>query len=163
MTFRIAGGRWRTHDEQSAAARRLLGELLGHEVAVEHDSAGAPYLPQSPCLHISISHCHTAVAVAVSEDGPVGIDIESRRKVSESLIARVCTAWELEDIHRNGDIEMAFLRWWTRKEAVLKCRGTGIKGFDSMIHALDISDIEVSDLPCDLPDTVAALAVVKAG
>ena len=138
MTFRIAGGRWRTHDEQSAAARRLLGELLGHEVEVEHDSAGAPYLPQSPCLHISISHCHTAVAVAVSEEGPVGIDIESRRKVSESLIDRVCTAQELEDIHRNGDIE-------------------------SMIHALDISDIEVSDLPCDLPDTVAALAVVKAG
>ena len=153
----MAGGQWRTHAEQSAAARRLLADLLGHEVIVEHNAQGAPYLPAHPDLHISISHCRTAVAVAVSNAGAVGIDIESRRKVGDGLLQRVCTPAELDSLHRSNDPTMAFLRLWTRKEAVLKCQGTGIHGFDSMVHALD-TNLEVVDLPCDLPDTVVALA-----
>ena len=153
----VAGGRWRTHAEQSEAARRLLGELLGCEALVEHDTHGAPYLPAHPDLHISLSHCRTAVAVAVN-DRAVGIDIESRCKINPSLIGRVCTPDEQQAIDRSDDPEMAFLQLWTRKEAVLKCRGTGIKGFGSMVHALEADDIAVQDLPCELPDTVAALA-----
>lgn len=167
MTFNgrwsVASGQWRTHAEQSAAARRLLASLLGHEATVEHDADGAPCLPDNPDLHISLSHCRTAVAVAACSNKKVGIDIESRRKVSSSLMERVCTPAELESVHRSDDPVMEFLRLWTCKEAVLKCRGTGIKGFASMVHALEDDGIEVCDLPCDLPDTVAALAVIKAG
>ncbi len=154
----VAHGQWTTHAAQSAAARQLLQRLVGDAVAVEHDSHGAPYLPARPDLHISLSHCRTAVAAAVSSDGPVGIDIESRRRVGDSLMQRVCTPDELETIHRSGDPTMAFLQLWTRKEAVLKCRGTGIKGFGSMVHALEGTDIVVRDLDCDRPDTVAALS-----
>ena len=154
----VAGGQWTTHAEQSTAARKLLGELLGHEAVVEHDANGAPYLPARPDLHISLSHCRTAVAAAVSTHA-VGIDIESRRKINPSLIGRVCTPDEQQAINRSDDPEMAFLQLWTRKEAVLKCRGTGIKGFGSMVHALEVTDITVQDLPCNLPDTVAALAM----
>ena len=153
----VAGGQWQTHAEQSEAARRLLAKLLGHEAAVEHDAHGAPYLPEYPNLHISLSHCRTAVAAAV-HDQAVGIDIESRRKINPSLRERVCTPDEQDAIRNSDDPDMAFLRLWTRKEAVLKCRGTGIKGFESMVHALEDPNIEVQDLPCDLPDTVAALA-----
>ena len=154
----VSSGQWLTHAEQSTAARRLLAELLGNEAAVEHDAHGAPYLPAYPHLHVSLSHCRTAVAVAVDSTAAVGIDIESRRKISPSLMERVCTPDEQAAIRCSDDPDMAFLRLWTRKEAVLKCRGTGIKGFESMVHALEASDIEVQDLPCDLPDTVAALA-----
>ena len=167
MTFNgrwsVAGGQWPTHTEQSTAARRLLVSLLGHEATVEHNADGAPFLSGNPNLHISLSHCRTAVAVAACSNKKVGIDIESRRKVSPSLMERVCTPAELESVHRSDDPVMEFLRLWTRKEAVLKCRGTGIKGFESMVHALESDDVEVIDLPCDLPDTVAALAVIKAG
>lgn len=153
----VDGGHWVTHAAQSAAARQLLAGLLGHEAVVEHDSHGAPYLPAHPELHISLSHCRTAVAVAVHSQA-VGIDIESRRKINPSLIERVCTPDEQAAIHRSDDPDMTFLQLWTRKEAVLKCRGTGIKGFESMVHALEATDIEVQDLACDLPDTVAAIA-----
>lgn len=158
--WRVEGGEWHTHAAQSAAARRVLVELLGFEAAVEHDAEGAPHLPSHPHLHISLSHCRTAVAAAVSESGPVGIDIESRRRVSDALAARVCSPAELDTIHRSDDPEMAFLRLWTRKEAALKCRRTGIRGFGSMVAALEASDMEVVELPCGLTDTVAALATV---
>ena len=85
------------------------------------------------------------------------------RRISRSLMERVCTSDEFYTVNRSIDPTMAFLQLWTRKEAVLKCRGTGIKGFESMVHALESDDVEVIDLPCDLPDTVAALAVIKAG
>ena len=162
MTFigqwSVAGGQWRTHAEQSAAALRLLRQMIGDTVTVEHDSLGAPYLPQHPYLHVSISHCRTAVAVAVSETACIGIDIESRRKISNGLMERVCTPEELAAIKDSNDPTMTFLRFWTRKEAVLKMRGTGIRGFDSMKEALNINDCKIEDIDCGLADTVAALA-----
>ena len=55
---------------------------------------------------------------------------------------------------------MAFLQIWTRKEAVLKMRGTGIQGFGSMVDALTANDCQVTNLNTRLPDTVASLAYV---
>ena len=157
--WRVESGEWTSHAAQSAAARQLLDEQLGFAVEVKHDGHGAPYLPDHPHLHVSLSHCRTAVAAAVSADGPVGIDVESRRRVSDGLMQRVCTPDELDSVHRSADPVMAFLRLWTRKEAVLKCRGTGIKGFGSMVTALDARDIAVEDIATGDPDTVAAMAV----
>lgn len=158
VKWSVAGGQWRTHAEQSAAARKLLGEMLGSEVAVEHDTAGRPYLPDRSDLYISISHCRMAVAVAVSTRGPVGIDVECRRKIGDSLVKRVCTPDECALVEAGSDPTMTFLQLWTRKEAVLKCRGTGIKGFGSMVEALAATDCEVADIDTGLPDAVAALA-----
>lgn len=158
MTVRVESGEWGAHAEQSEAARRLLAEMLGEEVTVEHDEQGAPYLPSRPGLYISISHCRRAVAVAVSDRGPVGIDVECRRRVGGGLVERVCTPEEQQIIRDAADPEMAFLRFWTRKEAVLKCRRTGIKGFGSMVHALEAPDLVVEELDCGLADTVVSLA-----
>ncbi len=155
----MESGEWRTLAEQRAAAYRLLGELTGVEVVVEHDDKGAPYLPDHPELSVSISHCRTAVAVAVSPEGRVGIDVECRRKIGEGLLERVCTADEQAAVRAAADPTMAFLQLWTRKEAVLKLRGTGIQGFGSMTAALTATDCHVIDLDTRLPDTVAAMAV----
>ena len=117
----MESGEWRTLSEQRAAAYRLLGELTGGEVVVEHDDKGAPYLPDHPDLWVSISHCRTAVAVAVSPEGRVGIDVECRRRIGDGLMERVCTADEQAAVRASADPTMAFLQLWTRKEAVLKC------------------------------------------
>ncbi|MBP3763083.1 MAG: 4'-phosphopantetheinyl transferase superfamily protein [Bacteroidales bacterium] len=151
-------------EHEHAQAYALLSRLLGEEpssLAVAHDPKGAPFLPQRPDLHVSVSHCRTAVAAAVSGEWRVGIDVESRRKVGEGLMERVCTDEELAAVRADADPEMAFLRLWTRKEAVLKCRGTGIKGFGSMRSALTEGDCEVVDVECGVPDTVAAMAVAR--
>lgn len=59
--------------------------------------------------HFSISHCKAGIAVAV-DDQPIGIDIEAldRRPL-----------FQPED---GSD----FFEWWTRMEAIVKMRGTGI-------------------------------------
>ncbi len=92
--------------------------------------------------YFSLSHCREAVACIIDER-PCGIDIESRgRRVSDSLIRYAMNDEEIQQIAeaesmslpQGGGREAAFLRLWTRKEAVLKLIGTGIR--DSMKDVL---------------------------
>lgn len=146
-------------ERERALAYDVLCRLLDEEhPRLEHDDKGAPYLPDHPDLWVSISHCRTAVAVAVSSEGRVGIDVECRRKIGDGLMERVCTEDELAAVRSAEDSVMAFLQLWTCKEAVLKMRGTGIQGFGSMVDALAASDCTIKDLETDLPDVVASLA-----
>lgn len=75
-------------------------------------------------LHASISHSGHLVAVASTDAGPVGVDIE-RLSFTEygSLVQYVCTASERTAVREAAD----FFRYWTRKESVLKATGYGLK------------------------------------
>lgn len=149
-------------ERERALAYDVLCRLLDEEhPRLEHDDKGAPYLPDHPDLWVSISHCRTAVAVAVSSEGRVGIDVECRRRIGDGLMERVCAEDELAAVRSAEDSVMAFLQLWTRKEAVLKMRRTGIQGFGSMVRALEDKDVIIKDLSCDLPDVVATLATCK--
>ncbi len=146
-------------ERERALAYDVLRRLLdGESPRLEHDGKGAPYLPDYPGLSVSISHCRTAVAVAVSTEGRVGVDVECRRRIGDGLMERVCTGEELEAVRAAEDPTMAFLQLWTRKEAVLKMRGTGIQGFGSMVDALAANDCTIKELDTHLPDVVASLA-----
>lgn len=146
-------------ERERALAYDVLCRLLdGEQPRLEHDDKGAPFLPDHPELSVSISHCRTAVAVVVSPEGRVGIDVECRRKIGDGLKERVCTQAELAAVQASADPTMSFLQLWTRKEAVLKMRGTGIQGFGSMVDALSGNSCHVMDLETRLPDVVASLA-----
>ncbi len=147
-------------ERERALAYDILCRLLdGEHPRLEHDEKGAPYLPEHPELSVSISHCRKAVAVVVSSEGRVGIDVECRRKIGDGLLERVCTPDEQAAVCAAEDSTMAFLQLWTRKEAVLKMRGTGIQGFGSMVDALTANDCHVIDLEPRVPDVVASLAM----
>ena len=97
---------------------------------------GKPFLLDRPDIHFSISHTKNAILVAIA-DAPIGVDIEAFRSPSAALIARTMNATEQVaiviadgwNIHRTpGTREALFSAIWTRKEAVLKLRGTGIEG-----------------------------------
>ena len=148
--------------QEVETAHKLLQQLVGCQVSVGHDAHGVPFIEGHPEVFVSISHCKKAVAVAISTDCPVGIDVECRRNVNVSLMERVCTPMEFGAIQTAADPVMLFLQYWTRKEAVLKCRHTGIKGFGSMVEASLATDCTVADIPCILPDVVAAIAHFKA-
>ena len=75
--------------------------------------------------YFSISHCKQAIAVAVA-DTPIGIDIETLRHPSESLIEKTMNEQERYQIAAAESPEKMFTALWTRKEAVLKYLGTGI-------------------------------------
>ncbi len=97
--------------------------------------------------------------MALSTEGRVGVDVECRRKIGDGLLERVCTPDEQAAVRTSTDPTMSFLQLWTRKEAVLKMRGTGIQGFGSMVGALVASDCTIKDLDTRMPDVVASLAM----
>lgn len=129
--------------------RSLAGELLIRSMLLEmgitdstlhRADSGQPYL--SGCnLHISISHCGTFVACAISPD-PVGIDIERIRPIEARMCRHVCT--EEEAAYLCPDALSATGKWddpqllrrffeiWTGKEAWFKKCGTGITDFRSI-------------------------------
>lgn len=110
----------------------LLKNGLFHEMPeIAYAAEGKPYLSNYPELFISISHCKNAVAVAVNK-GNVGVDVESIRKYSPTLVDRSFNDKERELIAQAKDKDSEFSRLWTRKEAYLKYVGTGITGMDSL-------------------------------
>lgn len=112
----VAEGEFRCHGMQREAVAKLLASHFGQRVEIAHTETGAPFIPGFEG-HISISHCATAVAVAVS-DAPVGIDVESHRYERMRGIARRFIS---PDTLVN-DIDSATMlpAIWCAKEAVYK-------------------------------------------
>jgi 4'-phosphopantetheinyl transferase len=84
---------------------------------------GRPVLAGSG-LHASVSHSGHVVAVAITGAGPVGVDVEAGRAIDFSAVTdSVCTPAERACVTGLGD----FYAYWTRKEAVLKATGEGLR------------------------------------
>ena len=109
----------------------LLQDLLREHYGIEGDLVfsynehGKPMLKEVSNIHFSISHCKEAIAVAVA-DRPVGIDVETLRMPSEALAEKVMDKGEKLRFDISDTPEDFFTAIWTAKEAVMKCRGTGI-------------------------------------
>lgn len=86
---------------------------------------GKPQVAGCEGLHFNLSHTGN-YAVAVFSDAPVGIDIEHRRTLRQSLLDKCCTKDEQAWIQSQPDKEMAFVRLWTAKESYVKWSGEGI-------------------------------------
>jgi len=124
----------------------MLSEMTGlKDFGFEYGEFGKPSIKGHPEIHFNISHCRKAIAVAVS-DCPVGIDVESDRNISDGLVERVMNPVEQSAIRGAASQQQEFLRLWTRKEAVLKLRGTGI--VDNMSDVLNGTEL-VSTTECD--------------
>ena len=109
----------------------ILQDLLREHYGIEGDLVfsynehGKPMLKEVSNIHFSISHCKEAIAVAVA-DRPVGIDVETLRMPSEALAEKVMDKGEKLRFDISDTPEDFFTALWTAKEAVMKCRGTGI-------------------------------------
>jgi 4'-phosphopantetheinyl transferase len=99
---------------------------------------GRPTLPDHPDLHVSVSHSGQRVAIAVTAAGPVGVDVEELSSVDiASLASHVLGPAERHKGPGSPDISPSeFFTYWTRKEAVLKATGAGLR--------LGLSDVQVS-------------------
>ena len=94
---------------------------------------GKPYIPGGP--EFSLSHSGTLAVIALA-DVPVGADAEKDRPVGEAVRLRALTGAERAD-------SRDFLFFWTRKEAALKCLGTGVD------HALGSLDVRADSAELD--------------
>jgi 4'-phosphopantetheinyl transferase len=102
----------------------LLEEGAGSAAAAE------PARERAHKLSFNLSHSGELALYALTETGPVGVDVEvARRPINEAAIAaRILGATEARRLETLDPAtrEREFLRAWTRHEATLKCRGTGI-------------------------------------
>jgi 4'-phosphopantetheinyl transferase len=105
-------------------ALSLSAERLGVELgALQKDPRGAP-LPFKDHFW-SLTHKPKYVGAVVSPV-QVGIDLEQVRPCSEALFRKTASAEEWS-LTVEEDRLLAFFRFWTAKEAVLKTGGEGIK------------------------------------
>ena len=119
----------------------VLSEMLGFKPEFDYNEHGKPFIRFFGSPFFSISHCREAIAVVVSDE-PVGIDAESIRDVSEALIDKTMNPTEAADIRSAEDMAERFTEYWTRKEAVLKLRGTGIT---DDLHGVLEGRLEIGD------------------
>lgn len=116
----------------------MLKELLMpwgiKDLKMDYNEHGKPFLSHYPNVFFNISHCKNGIAVAV-DFSPVGIDIESFRKSNLSLINKTMNPTEAEWIRASSEPVEVFTQYWTKKEAVVKLRGTGL--VDNLHHILD--------------------------
>ena len=112
----------------------LLKPLGINNMEMSHNEHGKPFLVHHPDIHFNISHCKNGIAVVI-DNAPVGIDIESFRRVDDALLRRTMNDDELAIIQSAEMPADAFIAYWTKKEAVLKLRGTGIS--TDLHHVLD--------------------------
>jgi 4'-phosphopantetheinyl transferase len=171
--------------EAYLVAHALARTVLGRVVGVAPDALrfgisrcagcgrehGKPYLLDSPDLSWSLSHTSGRVAVAVAPF-PVGIDVESVRDAPDGLPSSALSFAERATLPAEGRKD-ALLRYWVRKEAVLKAAGyglgTGVTGLTvsppwappAVVSWEDgVAGVSLVDLAGAGPGYVASLAVV---
>jgi 4'-phosphopantetheinyl transferase len=113
--------------------RRAIGEHVGIDVLTtpieirrvcpDCDQPHGRPTVDLPDVEVSVSHTGRYVAVAITRAGPVGVDVETVPDAYGELLTWACTAREVAGVGDATD----FAQMWTRKEAVLKATGTGLR------------------------------------
>lgn len=173
----------RKHDDQvrfaaaCGVARLALGTYLGCPPAAvildrTCEACGAPHgrprlrSPSTAPLELSVSHSGDRVGVAVAYGTRVGIDVEAIRSdlPIQAIAPSVLSAHELDVLgsHPPEAQTRRLLEFWTRKEALLKALGVGLRLSPASIETLqDRPGVTVRDLHAG-DGHVAAVAVLEA-
>jgi 4'-phosphopantetheinyl transferase len=137
--------------------RLVLGQLVDdppEAITLRFGPGGKPELAASrppgvaPPLRFNVTHSGDLALIAVSLDRELGVDLERMRTISEAarIVESYFTSAEqaqfaaLDEQARPA----AFLRGWTRKEAILKARGVGLAGlatnYETMFGTTELID-----------------------
>lgn len=122
------------------ASRVLLEEVLADmgvfRFSLDYDPFGRPCLDTGK-LHLSLSHAGEYAAVAVSEKGPVGIDIEKVSPRVEKIHAKFMNEGELGLLGAEGRLEFMALVW-SAKESLFKYYAEGELDFRRHLHVREV-------------------------
>lgn len=146
---RVRGDRFlHAHDARRfRVAHARLREILASYLAVApaaiafgEGTHGKPHVsgPETS-LRFNLSHSGALAAVAVTQGGEVGVDVEHMRPVDDTGLEGVLSPREQQALAALAGSERheAFYRCWTRKEALIKAHGAGLD------IALDSFDVPV--------------------
>ncbi len=137
-----------------AAFRGFFGIKLREEHMIRTPD-GKPWYNGAPGCFFNISHCTSAVAVAVAKN-PVGVDVEGMRRVRRRTVERCCSKKEIGYVLeeektgavRSDELSEAeakrFLKLWTLKESYVKMTGEGLRAplADICFGASDVREAE---------------------
>ena len=107
-----------------AFIQRIAAEKYNNTEITKNEK-GKPYFKYIPDLFFSISHKDELTVIAFSAC-EVGVDVE-RIKTADLRVCRRFLKQEVDYITEQ-DSDRRFFEVWTKKEAYLKCKGTGIAG-----------------------------------
>lgn len=130
----------RRYAHAHGAMRQLVGDYLGlapSSVELTHDELGKPRVVGTK-LQLSLAHADELALVAIGWDGAIGVDVERIRHLPdvEALKQTCFTERERIRLERcNGDTEL--IQLWTRKEALLKATGEGLRRHPGTVDVLD--------------------------
>lgn len=131
---------------------------------------GKPRLPDAAELHVSVTHSGELIAVAISSAAPIGLDVELVTERDYLGLARAFLA-----PGETVDGPDSFYTLWTRKEAVIKATGDGLRmplpqvavsPAGTAPELLRYADAQLSCSMADLqprPGYIGALALLTAG
>ncbi|WP_276586510.1 4'-phosphopantetheinyl transferase family protein [Amycolatopsis iheyensis] len=143
----VEQGRFENYRQDADKRRFLTGRVLAKTVAAEwlgvavdtvkFDATcedcgkphGRPTVPGAD-LTLSISHSGDLIGVAATPSVPVGLDVETaNRRADDGLIDYALSPAEVASLTGLADDERsrAFFVYWTRKEAVMKATGKGLR------------------------------------
>lgn len=99
----------------------------------ETNKYGRPHIkpdPDIPKLHFNISHTQGLVAIAVTHDREIGVDVETITRDGDQvkIADRFFSAAEVAELHTLPAVRQKdrFFDYWTLKESYIKARGMGL-------------------------------------
>lgn len=158
--------RFEVHRNRFVVGRGLLRIILGRYCNVSPERLRFSYGPngkpelapdgnarrEGGALHFNLAHSEGVGVLAITQTGPVGVDLEQIRRLRDfsGMVSQFFSTREAAEFSKLPWEQQpaAFFNLWTRKEALLKATGEGIA------HSLD--RVEVSFLPGE-PARVLAL------
>jgi 4'-phosphopantetheinyl transferase len=155
------------HRERWGMTRGILRLLLAsyahapaREIAFQYGAQGKPELkiPAGSDLHFNTSHSGDYAVFAFTRAGEAGVDIECVRDEMPSrddIVRRYFAPGEQRQFFAlpESERDRAFFKLWTRKEAFVKARGTGLfSGLDQFEVSLDAPRVVRSDADASAVD-----------
>ena len=107
-----------SHRRQKLAVRALLNEVFEEKMYLNHHDNGKPYLENS-VTNISITHTDKYVAIIISDDDELGIDIESLDRDFSVVAVSLKKKDEIDDLEKEKRNEQLAI-YWCAKEAIFK-------------------------------------------
>ena len=103
---------------QKLAVRALLNEVFEGKMYLNHHDNGKPYL-ENCVTNISITHTDKYVAIIISDDDELGIDIESLDRNFAPVEEKALSEEEIDDLDDDKKNEQLAI-YWCAKEAIFK-------------------------------------------
>ena len=98
-------------------------------LSIETTTLGKPYLKDYPNLFFNLSHTDNLILIAIA-NSPIGVDVEKneRNADKEAIIKHFFSEKEQQSFFSQPEEQrqLAFVKGWTRKEAILKATGEGL-------------------------------------